>query len=161
MRFAGLIFAVLFTISSATSCNWIREKMGMETTEDIVAKKVALEREKIEANVRDSLEQVYRDSVICAQAEKPVVDANNMIDKGDNYHLVVGSFRHYDNAEKLVARLKKDGYAEAFWFDLANGFRSVSAASYPTRAEAYREMYKLFDTGRYWGVIEDIWIYKR
>jgi len=161
MGYGRLFFVIIFALMAATGCDWVRGKMGMETSEDIIAAKLALERKAVEVHIKDSLERVYRDSLISSKAEEPVIDAGDMINNGDNYHLVVGSFLHYDNATGLVELLKRDGYGEAFWFDHSNGFRSVSAESYPTIQEAYNKMYEVLYSGKYINIIHEIWIYKR
>jgi len=159
MKYIALFFVTMFTLMSITSCDWTRKQLGMESTEDIIAKKLALERVAIEARMRDSLETVYRDSLNNLKASIEVIDANGVIKQGDNYHLVVGSFRVYDNATKMVEFLKQNSYPNAFYFDLRSGYRSVSAASYPTVNLAYSEMFKLLD--KYLKGVDDVWIYKK
>jgi hypothetical protein len=159
MKYIALFFVTMFTLLSITSCDWTRKQLGMETTEDIIAKKLAHEKAAIEAYMRDSLETVYRDSLNSLKASIEVIDSKGTIKNGDNYHLVVGSFRVHDNATKMVEYLKQNGYPNAFYFDLWNGYRSVSAASYPTVNVAYREMFRLLD--KYLKEVDDVWIYKK
>ena len=159
MKYATLFLVAMFTLLSITGCDWTRKQLGMETTEDIIAKKLALEKSKIEMQTRDSLDRVYRDSLNNLKTSIEEVDAKGTINSGDNYHLVVGSFMVYDNATKLVEYLKQNGYSNAFYFDLGNGYRSVSAASYPTVHVAYSEMFKILD--KYLKGVNDVWVYKK
>jgi len=159
MKYITLFFVTMFALLSITGCDWTRRQLGMETSEDIIAKKLAYERIAIEAHMRDSLERVYRDSLNNLKASIEVIDANGAIKNGDNFHLVVGSFRVHDNATKLIEYLKQNGYPDAFSFDLWNGYRAVSAASYPTIPIAYREMFRILD--KYLRGIDDVWIYKK
>jgi len=159
MKHITLFFTAIFVLLSITGCDWTRKQLGMETSEDIIAKKLAHERAAIEAHVRDSLANVYRDSLDNMKTSVEVINAKGAIKNGDNYHLVVGSFLIYENATKLVEYLKQNGYPNAFYFDLGNLYRSVSAASYPTVSAAYDEMYKMLD--KHLKGIDDIWIYKK
>ena len=160
MKYGRLFFVTISALLITTGCDCTRSKMGMSTSEDIAAKRLAQERAAMEAHVRDSLEKVYRDSLDRIESGSVnVIDANGSINSGDNFHLVVGSFLNYDNATKLVNYLKQNGYPNAFYFDLPNTFRSVSAASYPTTQEAYIGMYQILN--KYLTGVDDVWIYKK
>ena len=159
MKYGTLSLIMIFTLLSITGCDWTRRQLGMETTQDLITKKIAHEKMALEATVRDSLERVYRDSLTNLKISAGIIDANGAIVNGDNYHLVVGSFLIYDNATKLVEYLKQNGYPNAFYFDLGNQYRSVSAVSYATVTEAYSERYKILN--KYLKGIDDVWIYKK
>ena len=73
----------------------------------------------------------------------------------NRYHVIVGSFKDHANATKMAEYLRGKGYNPTM-MDFRNGFRVVSAASFPNMGPAFTEMYKIADLGI---IKDDIWVY--
>ncbi len=73
----------------------------------------------------------------------------------NRYHVIVGSFKDHSNASRMADYLKNKGYNPAL-MDFRNGFRVVSAASFPNMGPAFTEMYRIADLNI---IKDDIWVY--
>ena len=71
------------------------------------------------------------------------------------YHVILGSFKVEDNAGKMDAMLKNNGYTPRV-IKFNNGFSAVSAASYDNYRDALRAMYDIME---FEYCPEDVWIY--
>ena len=74
-----------------------------------------------------------------------------------DYHVIAGSFRSQNNAERLVSSLKRKGYYQAARLPkTTSGFHQVSFAAYATQREAYNAKA---------GILEDnyldVWVLKK
>ena len=73
------------------------------------------------------------------------------------YHVIAGSFRSQNNADRLVSSLKRKGYYQATRLPkTSSGFHQVSFATYTTQREAYNAKA---------GILEDhypdVWVLKK
>ena len=129
------------------SCNWVKGKMGMPTSEDIEKMKIELQIKEQERLQREVEAQRVQDSIKNAQMVKaPVLEG---------YYVVLGSFKDYRNAEALDALLKKNGYSSQQVM-LKNGFKMVVTGNYSSFGAAVKEMERIgeMDFCPY-----DMWIY--
>ncbi len=90
-------------------------------------------------------EPVKQAEPVAVQEQKP----------GNRYHVIVGSFKDHSNATKMAEYLRVKGYNPTL-MDFRNGFRVVSAASFPQMGPAFTEMYKIADLNI---IKDDIWVY--
>jgi hypothetical protein len=73
------------------------------------------------------------------------------------YHLIAGSFRSQNNADRLVNSLKRKGYYQAARLPkTSNGFHQVSFAAYATQREAYNAKAGLLEDN-----YPDVWVLKK
>jgi hypothetical protein len=73
------------------------------------------------------------------------------------YHVIAGSFRSQNNADRLVNSLKRKGYYQAVRLPkTSNGFHQVSFAAYATQREAYNAKAALLEVN-----YPDVWVLKK
>jgi hypothetical protein len=73
------------------------------------------------------------------------------------YHVIAGSFRSQNNADRLVNSLKRKGYYQAARLPkTSNGFHQVSFAAYATQREAYNVKAGLLEDN-----YPDVWVLKK
>ena len=73
------------------------------------------------------------------------------------YHLIAGSFRSQNNADRLVNSLKRKGYNQAARLTkTSNGFHQVSFAAFATQREAYNAKAGLLEDN-----YPDVWVLKK
>ena len=129
-RFRYIIIAlcIMFVLQG---CDMARGVLGMPTSEDI-----ALMKEELQAKQQEILQQraaFVEDSLRKVQEQvqvKPQIGG---------YHVIIGSFRDYKNAEALYEFVKKQGY-NPLQIPLKNGYMMVSLGQVETLPEAVRMM---------------------
>ncbi|GAB1473036.1 hypothetical protein MASR2M69_04770 [Bacteroidota bacterium] len=112
----------------------------------------AFNEPKVDTSVK--AETVKQPEPVAVQEQKPVpapVQSNPV----NRYHVIVGSFKDHTNAAKMAEYLRGKGYNPSL-MDFRNGFRVVSAASFPQMGPAFTEMYKIADMNI---IKDDIWVY--
>lgn len=129
------------------SCDWIKGKMGMPTSEDIERMRIELQIKEQERLQKEAEAQRIQDSIKNAEVVK--------VPQMEGYYVVLGSFKDYTNAEVLDALVKKMGYSSRQVM-LKNGFKMVVTGGYATFREALREMEKI---GEKDFCPYDMWIY--
>lgn len=142
-----------------SGCDWVRSKLGMATSEDIAALKAEQERIEAQRRSQDSLQRAKADSVSRAFADSvAMAKAAGIADmsKTERYHVILGSFRDYNNSQRMTEKLKKDGY-NPLTIDFKNGFRLVSVSSHNNLSAAFNNMYSMMDTK--YNVDGDFWVY--
>ncbi len=177
MRTAKFFLTLMAAIMIVTGCDWIRMQLGMATSEDIANLKkerqyddsVRMMNDSIAMkgntgdvstsggyNVKISDTAAFNEPKVdsTVQEQKPVA-APIKANPENRYHVIVGSFKEYSNASKMAEYLKGKGYNPAM-MDFKNGFRVVSAASFPQMGPAFTEMYKIADMNI---IKDDIWVY--
>ena len=78
----------------------------------------------LELNVRASIETIEDDAVL--------------VEKGDFYSIIAGSFRDERNAEKLLSKLKSEGFDASFAKNSPSGLFRVAYGRLKTKREAYQ-----------------------
>lgn len=148
-RYVHVLTVMLFSFT-LTGCDAVKSFFGMPTSAEIEKMKEAeLQKARRAAFIADSIEQARRDSVAAAEAVQEKLPGRYMV--------VVGSFRVNDNVDRMMERLKRDGY-EPVAMQFSNGFGVVSAFDSDNYGEALREK-RLMMEKEY--CPEDIWIYDR
>ncbi len=169
MRTAKTIISLMAAIMVVTGCDWVRSQLGMATSQQLEAIRKEQERLEAERRINDSIEKIISDSLELTRKDTlktpeqkgsstaaPSRDESPAkVDTQNRYHVIVGSFKDYTNATRMVENLRKKGYSPST-MDFKNGFRVVSAAGYPNISTALTEMYKLIDQG--FGT-DDVWVY--
>ena len=73
------------------------------------------------------------------------------------YHVIAGSFRSQNNADRLVSSLKRKGYYHAARLPkTTSGFHQVSFAAYATQREAYNAKAGILEDN-----YPDVWVLKK
>tara|TARA_X000000950_G_scaffold43779_2_gene49203 strand:+ start:17479 stop:18474 length:996 start_codon:yes stop_codon:yes gene_type:complete len=78
----------------------------------------------LELNVKANIETVEDDTVI--------------VEQGDFYSVIAGSFRDERNAEKLLKKLKSDGFDASFAKNSSSGLYRIAYGRLKTKREAYQ-----------------------
>lgn len=146
-----VIAATLFTV---TGCDFFRSLVGKPTSKDI-------ERMKIEAAEQQRLKK-QQDSIVKAQAvqleqEKAAAAAKKYLldESAGKFHVIMGSYRIPENAQKMFATLEKNGYAPRYVL-FSNGFSAVSIAGYDNYHDALKAMRDAMELPY---CPEDVWVY--
>jgi len=183
MRTAKIFLTLMAAIMIVTGCDWIRMQLGMATSEDIANLKkerqyddsvrmmndsAALKGNTGDMSTQGSYSLKISDTSAFNEQKSDTTVKADTVKKAEptqttpvqttpvnRYHVIVGSFKEYSNASKMAEFLKGKGYNPTM-MDFRNGFRVVSAASFPNMGPAFTEMYKIADLGI---IKDDIWVY--
>ncbi len=137
-------------LGSMNSCDWIRARLGMPTSEELQQKQEQIIKDSLEKVVREQeaarLEQIRLDSMAKVEAQKSTLL---------RYHVVLGSFIMDNNADRMMRKLPELGY-EPVRIQFKNGYSVISAYQTNSLPDAYNTMYKMFslDITPY-----DVWVY--
>ncbi len=148
-RICTLLIGIVL-LGSTTSCDWVRSKLGMPTSNELRLKKEQLIADSLERAdaLRQAarLEQARKDSLAAIETARLTLK---------RYHVVFGSFKVPSNADRMMAKLPQYGFTPQR-LDFTNGFTVISAWQTDNLTDAYNRMNKLFslDITPY-----DIWIY--
>lgn len=142
----GCVLVCASVLLVLQGCDWVKGQMGMPTSEDIAMMKEELQRkenERLEAErakaVQDSL------LLAAAQAQEAV----------EGYHVIVGCFRQYENADALVEKLKGMGCTPQK-IELKIGYMMVSLGKHETLQGALSQMHKIWVRD---DCPLDVWVY--
>ena len=137
-------------LGSLNSCDWIRARLGMPTSEELQQKQEQIIKDSLEKVAREQeaarLEQHRLDSLAKEEAQKSALQ---------RYHVVLGCFIMDNNADRMMKKLPEYGY-EPVRLEFKNGYAVISAYQTNSLPEAYNKMYKMFslDITPY-----DVWVY--
>ncbi len=139
----------IILLSSVSSCDWIRARLGMPTTEELQHKQEQIIQDSLEKVAREQearLEQLRLDSLAKIEAQKSALA---------RYHVVLGSFIMDNNADRMMQKLPDLGY-DPVRIEFKNGYSVISAYQTNSLPDAYNKMYKMFslDITPY-----DVWVY--
>lgn len=87
---------------------------------------------------------------------KETPKASSPKNNGDAFYVIAGTFSVESNADRLVKKLKEEGYAPAKIKNEAKNLFYISYSSFGNKDAAHREMKKLKASGK-----EGVWIYKK
>lgn len=125
------------------------EKMDeIEVPEVIPSEEEVIEEEIINPSEEDpKIEEV----VTKKEEEKiiPTPSSNGSIDKKLPFQVIAGSFAEEQNAQKLIAKLKANGY-EAEIFGVINNMHMVTIGSFTTEQEYQTKKAQLQEAGPHW-----------
>ena len=139
----------IILLSSVSSCDWIRARLGMPTSEELQQKQEQIIQDSLEKVAREQearLEQLRLDSLAKIEAQKSALA---------RYHVVLGSFIMDNNADRMMQKLPDLGY-DPVRIEFKNGYSVISAYQTNSLSDAYNKMYKMFslDITPY-----DVWVY--
>ena len=145
------ILCCVAAVMALTGCDWVKGSLGMTTSEDIaimkeqLAAKEAMEQQRLQQEARMKF---VEDSL--AQAE-----AARKEQKIEGYHVIIGAFKDYSNAESLEKFVQGLGY-EPIKIMLKNGYMMVSVGGYGSVEEAVAQIRKIesLEVCPY-----DVWVY--
>lgn len=146
------IFVLLAAVMLLQGCDMVRGGLGMPTSDDIEQMKQDLqEKEQQELQKLQELERaaLAEDSIRKARAEQLSVA------QVKGYHVIIGSFRDYRNAQKLADRVAKKGYSP-LQIPLKNGYMMVSLGEKGSLSEAVQLMKDVLSNEEY---PYDVWVY--
>lgn len=145
-------FVAAFLMMHLTSCDWVRSRLGMPTSEDLQwireqrhqdsVNKAALEKQALEQ--AQALAKAQQDS-IQAVAQTHV----------KRYHVVPGSYKQEANVAKMIQVLS-DLHYSPIRLSFKSGYTGVSAYQTDTLARAYEQVKALTQAQV---TKDDIWIY--
>lgn len=143
---------LLLSLMLFTGCDFFRSLVGKPTSKELEKMKIEAEAQARKARQEDSLRRV-QEELLKMEAEKSVSVSD--LEKTGRYHVIMGSFKVEGNAEKMAARLEKDGYSPiVFMFE--NGFESVSVAGFDTLREALEASVNMYEKDY---TPDDVWVY--
>jgi hypothetical protein len=139
----------IILLGSVSSCDWIRARLGMPTSEELQQKQEQIIQDSLEKVAREQearLEQLRLDSLAKIEAQKSALA---------RYHVVLGSFIMDNNADRMIQKLPDLGY-DPVRIEFKNGYSVISAYQTNSLPDAYNKMYKMFslDITPY-----DVWVY--
>ena len=145
------ILCCVAAVLALAGCDWVKGRLGMPTSEDI-----AIMKEQLEA--REALEQMrLQEEARMKFVEDSLaqVEAAGQKQKIEGYHVIIGAFKDYSNAESLEKFVKGLGY-EPMKIMLKNGYMMVSVGGYSTVEEAVAQIRKIesLEVCPY-----DVWVY--
>ena len=151
MKLFRYIFVVLATAMLLQGCDMVRGGLGLPTSKDIEhMKQELLEKEQQELVKQQELERAafVEDSIRQAQQEQQPVQV-----KG--YHVIIGSFKDYNNARQLADFVASKGYSP-IQIPLKNGYMMVSLGQMETLSAAVKLMEKIEQNEE---CPYDVWVY--
>lgn len=141
----------IFLAGVLQSCDCIKGQLGMPTSSEIARMKEQMQIMEEQQKAKEERERFVQDSLVQAdQAAKRAAI--------EGYHVIVGCFKDFSNAERMEKGLEAKGYRDAMQIPLKNGYMMVSLGSRERLHEAVKLMEKAAeDTSiQYY---EDIWVY--
>ena len=145
------ILCCVAAVLALAGCDWVKGRLGMPTSEDIAIMKEQLEAK--EAMEQQRLQQEARMKFV--EDSLAQVEAAREERKIEGYHVIIGAFKDYSNAEALEKFVKGLGY-EPVKIMLKNGYMMVSVGGYSTAGEAMAQIRKIesLEVCPY-----DVWVY--
>jgi hypothetical protein len=160
-----LVVILVLTSFFLPGCDWIRTQLGMMTSTELEAAKQQKQNAANMQVAKDSLKMAHIDSLAVEVKDSIGSAINNITEKvsdiiskedySDRYYVIMGSYKNHANSKKMVDMLTENGYKPTV-FDLKNGSKMVSAASFNSQADANKELKNLLDKEF---TPEDIWVY--
>ena len=146
-RFRYIIIAlcIMFVLQG---CDMFRGMLGMPTSEDI-----ELMKEELQAKQQEILQQ--QRAAFVEDSLRKVQEQADVKPEIGGYHVIVGSFKDYRNAEALAEFVKKQGY-NPVQIPLKNGYMMVSLGQMETLPDAVRMMNDIEQKEE---CPYDVWIY--
>ena len=153
MRTVKLISVLMVSLFILTGCDFFRSLVGKPTSEDMERMRLEAQLEAQRKREQDSIAKVNE---MLAQQQRALAEQNSL-ERTGRFHVVMGSFKVPENAEKMKNVLEKKGYSARI-IPFNNGFDVVSAGSFDKFIEAVRTMDELIELEI---CPDDIWVYDR
>ena len=147
LKYMALAVVAAFML---TGCDWVKGQLGMPTSEDIAMMKeqLAINEAKEQQRLQEEARLKFiEDSLAQAQAQQ--------VQKIEGYHVIIGAFKDYSNADALEKFVFGLGY-KPIKIMLKNGYMMVSLGGYATVGEAVAQIRKIesLEVCPY-----DVWVY--
>lgn len=126
------ISLAIMALLSLSSCEWLKHSLGMKTSAEIEAMKLA-QQEAVQQ------ETPQQDTV--STTEQPATDQQMEF----RYYVILGSFREASNVELMEKDAKKFGY-NPIVIPMSNGYTMVAASGHNTLNEAAKALAQLEET---------------
>lgn len=146
-----VLFAAFALSFALQGCDCIKGQLGMPTSKDIARMKEEIKIKEEQQKAIMERERFVQDSL--ASAAKAVEPVKEEI-KG--FHVIVGCFKEYANAEVLEQSMKSKGYEKALQIPLKNGYMMVSLGEIPTLSGAVAVMDEVTANE---SSLEGVWVY--
>ena len=145
------IFCTAAVVLALTGCDWVKGQLGMPTSEELAVMKEQLAAR--EAMEQQRLQQEARMKFV--EDSLAQVEAARKEEKIEGYHVIIGAFKDYSNADALEKFVKEMGY-QPVKIMLKNGYMMVSVGGYGTVEEAVAQIRKIesLEVCPY-----DVWVY--
>ena len=143
------ILAVLAAAFIMQGCDWVRGGLGLPTSEDLARMKDEIAAREQQMVLQQQREAFVQDSIAKAAA------LEQKVEPVAGYHVIIGSFKDYRNAEALMAFVKKQGY-NPVQIELKNGYMMVSLGQMETLSAAVKLMEKIEQNEE---CPYDVWVY--
>lgn len=144
------ILICILVLGSLNSCDWVRKKMGMPTSQELRYMKAQQIQDSLEnAALADSLGT--QDSVAVTQSQ-PAPTTSGLMKR---YHVIFGCFIFEQNAARMVANLPKYNLTP-LTFNFLGGYTGVSGYQTDDYQQAYAKMneFRSLDI-----TPDDVWVY--
>lgn len=148
-----LLLSGLALACTLSGCDWVKSTLGMATSEEI--RQLKMEQQELERRQRalDSLQRVCADSAAVSAAS--AARERQTAGPEKRYYVIVGSYLLESNADRMYARVEKQGLTPSR-FRMKNGFELIAAGGSDDFGQACALMYTLYGEEPF---STDIWIY--
>jgi len=149
-----LILALSFMVSG---CDFFRSLVGRPTSAELEALRLeAAAKTELQRHMEDSLKAAAETAELMeAQKSVSMESLDYVSDNDRRYHVVPGSFKNPENAERFICLLKEKGYTPKK-IKFRNGFTVISVYGDDDFHKAVKVME---ETLEYEFCPDDIWIY--
>lgn len=154
-NFYKLVPVLLIAMVLFTGCDFFRSIVGKPTSKD-------LERMKVEAAEKAARQKRQQDSLKAVQAAQlenemfAAVSGKYLLDAtSGRYHVLIGSYKVKENADRMFVTLEKGGYSPRYVI-FENGFYGISVAGFDNMRQAKKIMCDVMELAY---CPEDVWIY--
>lgn len=151
MKSFRIIPVLMISVLVFTGCDFFRSIVGKPTSKEIEKmKQESLAKIKKQREL-DSLKLV-NERIARERLEE---EQRNSLENKGRYHVIIGAYRDYANADRMFSTLEKDGYSPYF-VNFSNGLRGVSVVACQDLRKALGEADRLLE---HTYCPDDIWVY--
>jgi len=152
---SGLILALAASLVMLTGCDFFRSLVGKPTSAEIEQMRLAAEDNLKKQMTLDSARMAEAAAAAAADSMSVEEKVPPITADCPRYNVILGSFRVYSNADKMLKELDALGYTPKS-IQFRNGFKLVSVFQGNGLSEAVGAMNNLRDKDF---CPEDVWIY--
>ena len=134
-------FKIVAIITSLVVLSVLGYYFGNEYIQNERIRSTEIAQKKIKNNVQKATYDIGSISSLELNVKaniETVVDDTVLVEQGDFYSVIAGSFRDERNAEKLLGKLKSEGFDASFAKNSPSGLFRVAYGRLKTKREAYQ-----------------------
>ena len=134
-------FKIVAIITSLVVLSVLGYYFGNEYIQNERIRSTEIAQKKIKNNVQKATYDIGSISSLELNVKaniETVVDDTILVEQGDFYSVIAGSFRDERNAEKLLGKLKSEGFDASFAKNSPSGLFRVAYGRLKTKREAYQ-----------------------